>query len=92
MPPFGSISRARLIRGLRALGFEGPYPGGRHAYIDVWLSPIRMKERSVSTCLRVYYARLVLLVKNGDLCRFDNPQKITRIHYSKPKQSSFLGV
>lgn len=33
MPPFGSISRARLIRGLRALGFEGPYPGGRHAYM-----------------------------------------------------------
>jgi predicted RNA binding protein YcfA (HicA-like mRNA interferase family) len=33
MPPFGPISRANLIRGLRALGFDGPYPGGRHAYM-----------------------------------------------------------
>lgn len=33
MPPFGPISRANLIRGLRTLGFEGPYPGGRHAYM-----------------------------------------------------------
>ena len=30
MPAWGPVSRARLIRGLRALGFEGPYPGGRH--------------------------------------------------------------
>jgi predicted RNA binding protein YcfA (HicA-like mRNA interferase family) len=33
MPPFGPISRANLIRGLRSLGFGGPYPGGRHAYM-----------------------------------------------------------
>ena len=33
MPPFGPISRTNLIRGLRALGFAGPYPGGRHAYM-----------------------------------------------------------
>jgi predicted RNA binding protein YcfA (HicA-like mRNA interferase family) len=33
MPPFGPISRANLTRGLRTLGFEGPYPGGRHAYM-----------------------------------------------------------
>ena len=31
MPRFGPISRADLIRGLRALGFAGPFPGGRHA-------------------------------------------------------------
>jgi predicted RNA binding protein YcfA (HicA-like mRNA interferase family) len=30
MPSWGPVSRARLIRGLRALGFEGPHPGGRH--------------------------------------------------------------
>lgn len=29
MPPFGPISRADLIRALRALGF----PGGRHAFM-----------------------------------------------------------
>jgi hypothetical protein len=33
MPPFGPISRANLIRGLRALGFAGPFPGGRHAFM-----------------------------------------------------------
>jgi len=33
MPPFGPISRANLIRSLRALGFTGPFPGGRHAFM-----------------------------------------------------------
>lgn len=33
MPPFGPISRTNLIRGLRALGFAGPLPGGRHAFM-----------------------------------------------------------
>jgi len=33
MPPFGPISRADLIRGLRKLGFDGPYTGGKHQYL-----------------------------------------------------------
>jgi hypothetical protein len=33
MPPFESISRVNLIRNLRALGFDGPYHGGNHAYM-----------------------------------------------------------
>lgn len=33
MPPLKPISRTNLIRGLRTLGFEGPYAGGRHAYM-----------------------------------------------------------
>jgi len=33
MPAFGPISHADLIRGLRALGFAGPFPGGRHAFM-----------------------------------------------------------
>ena len=33
MPPFGPVSRARLVRGLRVIGFEGPYPAGRHAFM-----------------------------------------------------------
>lgn len=33
MPPWGPISRTRLIRGLRALGFEGPQAGGRHEFM-----------------------------------------------------------
>ena len=30
MPPFGPVSRRDLVRYLRQLGFEGPYPSGRH--------------------------------------------------------------
>jgi predicted RNA binding protein YcfA (HicA-like mRNA interferase family) len=33
MPPYKPISRVQLIRGLRALGFDGPFAGGRHAYM-----------------------------------------------------------
>jgi predicted RNA binding protein YcfA (HicA-like mRNA interferase family) len=30
MPPFGPISRRKLIRALTDAGFEGPFPAGRH--------------------------------------------------------------
>ncbi|MFQ5830202.1 MAG: type II toxin-antitoxin system HicA family toxin [Candidatus Methylomirabilia bacterium] len=33
MPRWGPITRRRLIRGLRTLGFEGPYSGGRHQFM-----------------------------------------------------------
>jgi hypothetical protein len=33
MPPFGPVSRRDLIRCLRALGFDGPYKGGRHHFM-----------------------------------------------------------
>lgn len=33
MPPVGPISCRDLIRYLRALGFEGPYAGGKHQYM-----------------------------------------------------------
>lgn len=33
MPPFGPVSRRDLIRYLRMLGFEGPYPGTRHEFM-----------------------------------------------------------
>ncbi len=33
MPPFGPIKRKDLIRYLRALGFKGPYVGGKHEYV-----------------------------------------------------------
>lgn len=33
MPVFGPISRRDLIRSLRQAGFEGPYSGGRHAFM-----------------------------------------------------------
>ena len=33
MPRWGPISRRELVRSLRALGFEGPYSGGRHQFM-----------------------------------------------------------
>ncbi|MBI2919370.1 MAG: type II toxin-antitoxin system HicA family toxin [Chloroflexi bacterium] len=30
MPVLGPISRRDLIRNLRRLGFDGPFPGGKH--------------------------------------------------------------
>ena len=33
MPPFGPIRRAELVRALRAIGFEGPYSGGKHQFM-----------------------------------------------------------
>jgi predicted RNA binding protein YcfA (HicA-like mRNA interferase family) len=34
MPPFGPISRRNLIRNLRQLGFDGPFSGSRHQYME----------------------------------------------------------
>jgi predicted RNA binding protein YcfA (HicA-like mRNA interferase family) len=34
MPPFGPIKRRDLISGLRRLGFDGPYSGGKHQFIN----------------------------------------------------------
>jgi predicted RNA binding protein YcfA (HicA-like mRNA interferase family) len=33
MPPFGPIKHADLVRALRALGFQGPFSGGRHEFM-----------------------------------------------------------
>ncbi len=33
MPHWGPISRRDLIRGLSALGFDGPFSGGRHQFM-----------------------------------------------------------
>ncbi len=33
MPSLGSIQRRELIKYLRALGFEGPYSGGKHQFM-----------------------------------------------------------
>nr|VFK10452.1 MAG: hypothetical protein BECKLPF1236A_GA0070988_100387 [Candidatus Kentron sp. LPFa]VFK26894.1 MAG: hypothetical protein BECKLPF1236C_GA0070990_100406 [Candidatus Kentron sp. LPFa] len=33
MPPFGPTSRKKLIRVLRSAGFDGPYAGGKHAFM-----------------------------------------------------------
>jgi predicted RNA binding protein YcfA (HicA-like mRNA interferase family) len=33
MPRYGPVSRRELISGLRSLGFDGPYSGGRHQFM-----------------------------------------------------------
>ncbi|MBM3238383.1 type II toxin-antitoxin system HicA family toxin [Candidatus Poribacteria bacterium] len=33
MPPLSPLKRRQFIRKLRCLGFNGPYPGGRHQYM-----------------------------------------------------------
>ena len=33
MPAFAPISRKDLIRRLRAVGFDGPYSGGKHQFM-----------------------------------------------------------
>jgi len=33
MPPFGPVRRSELVRALRALGFEGPFSGGKHQFM-----------------------------------------------------------
>jgi predicted RNA binding protein YcfA (HicA-like mRNA interferase family) len=33
MPAFGPVKRSDLIRGLRQLGYTGPYSGGKHQFM-----------------------------------------------------------
>ena len=33
MPPFAPTSRRKLVAALRALGFDGPYAGGKHQFM-----------------------------------------------------------
>ena len=33
MPPFGPVPRQDLVRALRSAGFDGPYSGGKHAFM-----------------------------------------------------------
>jgi len=33
MPPFGPISRKKLLSYLKQFGFEGPYSGARHQFM-----------------------------------------------------------
>ena len=32
-PPFGPLRRTELVRGLAALGFAGPFSGGKHQFM-----------------------------------------------------------
>ena len=34
MPPFGPVSRRDLVRHMRACGYQGPFSGGKHQYME----------------------------------------------------------
>lgn len=34
MPNLGPVSRRELVRKLKALGFRGPFPGGKHQWMQ----------------------------------------------------------
>ncbi len=42
MPPLGPIKRRELISGLRALGFDGPYSGGKHQFMNYGAHKLRI--------------------------------------------------
>jgi hypothetical protein len=42
MPPLGPIKRRDLISGLRTLGFDGPYSGGKHQYMSYGTLKLRI--------------------------------------------------
>ena len=42
MPHYGAVSRIILIRALRRAGFEGPFAGGRHEYMELGEHKVRI--------------------------------------------------
>ena len=42
MPPFGPIHRRELIRGLKKLGFSGPFAGGKHEFMIREVDQLRL--------------------------------------------------
>jgi predicted RNA binding protein YcfA (HicA-like mRNA interferase family) len=51
MPPWGPVTRRELLRGLKRLGFDGPYSGGKHQFVvrgDVVLTIPNPHGRDIS--------------------------------------------
>jgi hypothetical protein len=40
MPPWGAVKRRDLITGLRRLGFQGPFSGGKHEFVHTLLTDL----------------------------------------------------
>lgn len=59
MPPFAPISRSDLLRALRALGFEGPYSGGKHQFMLKGAVTLRIPNPHQSDIGRDLLARLL---------------------------------
>ncbi|OQX18726.1 MAG: hypothetical protein BWK76_06670 [Desulfobulbaceae bacterium A2] len=59
MPPFGPVKRKDLIRAFLALGFAGPYSGGRHQFMVRGEVTIRVPNPHESDIGRDLLARIL---------------------------------
>lgn len=59
MPRLGPVKRADLIRGLRQLGFEGPYSGGKHQFMRKGGQTLRIPNPHQSDVGRELLARIL---------------------------------
>ena len=68
MPTFGPISRRDLVRYLREIGFDGPYPGGKHQYMvkgELKLTIPNPHQGDISQAL------LARILRQGNITRDD---------------------
>ncbi len=42
MPPFGPVKRTELVQSLKQLGFEGPFAGSKHQFMQKGSITIRL--------------------------------------------------
>jgi predicted RNA binding protein YcfA (HicA-like mRNA interferase family) len=61
MPPFGPVSRKELIRCLKALGFAGPYAGGKHQFMIKDQQTLRIPNPHQADIGRELLARILRL-------------------------------
>jgi len=54
------LKRRELIRKLRALGFEGPFAGGRHEYVERAAQRIRVPNPHASRDVGVPILKLII--------------------------------
>lgn len=59
MPAFGPVRRAELVRVLRALGFEGPYSGGKHQFMVRGQLTLRLPNPHQSDISKDLLARIL---------------------------------
>ncbi len=59
MPTFGPISRYDLIRALRRLGFEGPYSGCKHEFMQKGQRRVRIPNPHQSDIGKNLLARIL---------------------------------
>lgn len=66
MPPWGAVKRRDLIAGLRRLGFQGPFSGGKHEFMvrgDLVLTIPNPHRGDISVAL------LVLILRQAGVTR-----------------------